>query len=118
MADTMKQLQKLMDKLNETCKIYGMGINVTKTKVMVMCKKGQVKCCVSLDGILLEQVGRYKYLGSWISEDAKCEEEVRARIGGRAWDPSRVVQSREWSDGILPRAKGEKESASQPGQPA
>ncbi|HET6457667.1 MAG TPA: reverse transcriptase domain-containing protein [Nitrosopumilaceae archaeon] len=47
MADTMKQLQKLMDKLNETCKIYGMGINVKKPKVMVMGKKGQVKCCVS-----------------------------------------------------------------------
>ena len=32
MADTMKQLQKLMDKLNETCKIYGKGIMLKRPK--------------------------------------------------------------------------------------
>ena len=29
----------------------------------------------------LEQVNRYKYLGSWITEDARCEEELKTRIG-------------------------------------
>ena len=29
----------------------------------------------------LEQVNRYKYLASWITEDARCEEELKARIG-------------------------------------
>ena len=29
----------------------------------------------------LEQVNRYKYLGSWITEDARCEEELKARTG-------------------------------------
>ena len=81
LADTKKQLQRMMCKLNETCKIYGMGINIKKTKVMVVGKKGKEQCGIVLDGIILEQVGRYKYLGSWITEDAKCEEEIRARIG-------------------------------------
>jgi hypothetical protein len=35
-ADGRKKLQKMIDKLNETCKAYGMKINVYKTKVMIM----------------------------------------------------------------------------------
>jgi hypothetical protein len=29
----------------------------------------------------LEQVNRYKYFGSWNTEDARCEEELKAKIG-------------------------------------
>ena len=29
----------------------------------------------------LEQVTRFKYLGSWITEDAGCEVDIRARVG-------------------------------------
>ena len=41
----------------------------------------QVKCSITLNNMPLEQVNRYKYLGSWITEDARCEEELKARIG-------------------------------------
>ena len=37
-------------------------------------------CSIVLDNKILEQVDRYKYLGSWISEDARCDEEIKARI--------------------------------------
>ena len=39
------------------------------------------QACFTLDGVHLEQVTRFKYLGSWISEDARCEEDIRARVG-------------------------------------
>ena len=29
----------------------------------------------------IRKVNRYKYLGSWITEDARCEKELKARIG-------------------------------------
>jgi hypothetical protein len=29
----------------------------------------------------LEHVTRFKYLDSWITKDAKCEEDIRARVG-------------------------------------
>src|SRR3989442_12427411 len=29
----------------------------------------------------LEQVSRFKYLGSWITEDARSDEDIRARVG-------------------------------------
>ena len=58
-----------------------MAINVKKTKVMVISKAGKVKCSITLNNMALEQVNLYKYLGSWITEDARCEEELKARIG-------------------------------------
>ena len=79
-ADKKKKLQKMIDKLNDTCKEYGMDINVKKTKVMVLGgdRVGNgLQACLTLDGVPLEQVTRFKYLGSWISEDARCEEDIR-----------------------------------------
>ena len=60
---------------------YAMEINVKKTKVMVVSQEGNVQCKVVLNRAELEQVKRYKYLGSWISEDLKCGEELISRIG-------------------------------------
>ena len=37
-ADNRKKMQKMIDRLNETCKAYGMEINVKKTKVMTKIK--------------------------------------------------------------------------------
>ena len=58
-----------------------MSINVKKTKVMIISKASKVKCSITLNNMALEQVNRYKYLGSWITEDARCEEELKAIIG-------------------------------------
>jgi len=82
-ADKKKKLQKMIDKLKVTCKEYGMDINVKKTKVMVVGGDGeenvsQTSC--TLDGVPLERVTRYNYLDSWITDDARCEEDIRARV--------------------------------------
>src|SRR6187401_2184328 len=71
----------MWDKLNSSYLDYGMAINVKKTKVMVISKAGKVKCSITLNNMALEQVNRYEYLGSWITEDARCEEDLKARIG-------------------------------------
>ena len=34
-----------------------------------------------LGSVPLEQVTRFKYLGSWITEDGECEVDIRARVG-------------------------------------
>ena len=70
-------LQKLMDKVNATARQYDMRINVKKTKVMKVIRERQGKVNIMIDGHQLEQVSRLKYLGSWITEDGKCELEVR-----------------------------------------
>jgi hypothetical protein len=80
-ADTKKKLQRMLDRLNEKCTEYGMAMNVKKTKVMVMCRTGKIDCSITRENVSLEQVDRYKYLGSWITENLRCEEDIRARIG-------------------------------------
>src|SRR5881296_1569395 len=80
---TREKMQKLIDRLNKTCKAYGMEINVKKTKVMIMngtAKPKGMKRCITLSNVPLEQVTRFKYLGSWITEDARSEDEIRARM--------------------------------------
>src|SRR5688572_12249138 len=83
-ADKKKKLQTKVDKLNDTYKEYGININVRKTKVMVMGGEGaenESQACFTLNGVQLEQVVRFKYLSNWISEDARCEEDIKARVG-------------------------------------
>src|SRR3989442_10427717 len=61
-----------------------MEINVKKTKVMIMngtAKSKGMQRCIALDGVPLEQVSRFKYLGSWITEDARSDKDIRARVG-------------------------------------
>ena len=79
-AYSKTNLQNMLDKLKETGKKYGMSINVKKTKVMVVSKAGKIQCQITLDNNVLEQVSQYKYLGSWITEDARCDTEIKARI--------------------------------------
>src|SRR5688572_1045499 len=66
-TDKKKKLQKMIDQLNDTCKEYGMDINVRKTKVKVVGRDGTEnvsQACFTLDGVPLEYVNRFKYLGS------------------------------------------------------
>jgi hypothetical protein len=83
-ADKRKKLQKMIDRLSHTCKEYGMDVNVKKTKVMVMNKlktPTKLQRDASLENVPLEQVTTFKYLGSWITEDVRCEEDIKARVG-------------------------------------
>ena len=49
MANSRKKLQKMLDKLNIACKIYGMALNVKKTKVMIVSNSKQEKCDILFD---------------------------------------------------------------------
>ena len=69
-----------MNRLNDTAKKYDMKINVPKTKVMVLSKKADKFANILVDGKRVEQVSNFKYLGSIISEDGRCENEIRCRI--------------------------------------
>jgi len=48
---------------------------------MVVSKKEGVKVSIVLDGISVEQVTKFKYLGSILSEDGRCFEDVKVRVG-------------------------------------
>ena len=48
--------------------------------MMGVSKEGNVKYQITLDNNVLEQTPRYKYLGSWITENAQCDNEIKTRI--------------------------------------
>ena len=80
MDGTKKGLQRIMNALDETSDEYGMKINIKKTKVMHI-RKGKAKQMkITVKGMVLEQVKEFKYLGSLITEDARCHSEIRRRI--------------------------------------
>jgi ribosomal protein S10 len=79
LAEDQEDLETSVKKLEEACKTYGMKINAKKTKVMnVGSEKDMV---IRVGGVRMEQVNSFKYLGSFLTEDWRCEKEVRARIG-------------------------------------
>jgi hypothetical protein len=79
-ASSENGLQIMMDRLNNTAKDFGMRVNINKTKVMRISKKGEGIVNIMLDGQKIEQVKKFKYLGTWITEDGRCDLEIKSRI--------------------------------------
>src|SRR6476659_2256420 len=74
-------LQSLMDSLNTTVKHYDMKINIKKTKTKVVSRNGGERVNITVEGQSVEQVSKFRYLGSLISEDGRCLDNVKTRIG-------------------------------------
>src|SRR6516225_7306849 len=79
-ASTNEGIQKLMYGLNRAAEEYGMRINVKKTKAMVISKIEGKKVEIKIGQHKVEQVQKFKYLGALVTEDGKCEEEIKCRI--------------------------------------
>src|SRR6266568_2354808 len=56
-----------------------MRINVRKTKIMKILKIEEAMK-IMIDGQMVEQVKKFKYLGAWITDDGRCDAEIRSRI--------------------------------------
>ena len=70
----------MMDRLNKISEEYDMKINIKKTKIMRITSGKERTVKISIDRKELEQVGKFCYLGSMITSDAKCHVEIRGRI--------------------------------------
>ncbi|XP_044760185.1 uncharacterized protein LOC123317645 [Coccinella septempunctata] len=73
-----KDLQRNMEIWNEITRDFGMEINTTKTKVMVIGNPEEIK--IQLDGTKIEQVKTFRYLGVELSGDGKQDIEINGRI--------------------------------------
>src|SRR6476661_3506194 len=79
-ANSESGLQKIMDCLNAAAEEYGMKINIKKTKVMKVSKKVGDEISILINGKKIDQVQSFKYLGSTMTEDGKCETEIKIKI--------------------------------------
>lgn len=84
MAESEEALQEIVDQINETSLEHGLKMNINKTKTMIVRRNihhDDSKIKITVEGKELEQVNKYVYLGVLITEDGKCEEEIKRRIG-------------------------------------
>ena len=74
--------KKMMDRLNKISKEYDMKINTKKTKrISMRISKGkETTVKIKINGNELEQVGNFCYLGSMITNGAKCHVDIKRRI--------------------------------------
>ncbi|KAF0758393.1 cGMP-dependent 3',5'-cyclic phosphodiesterase-like [Aphis craccivora] len=80
-VETENDLQKILTKVNKIlCDKYGMRLNKKKTKVMKCSKTNLAQLNIYIDNTCIEQVHFFNYLGSKITEDGCCKDEILSRI--------------------------------------
>ena len=81
LADSEGSLHAILNEVNEAGKTFNMKTNAKKTKTMMISKKDdKPKISKTIDGTNIEQVTNFPYLGQKITEDGRCEEEIKRRI--------------------------------------
>ena len=63
LAESEKDLQRLLDIVIEQSKKKGLSINCKKAKCMVFCKRERPRCRLKMCEIEIKQVGKFNYLG-------------------------------------------------------
>ena len=74
-----EKLENTLQALNEEGKRYGLVVNIEKTKTMVF-GDNVMPQQIKVDGIELENVDRFVYLGSTLTYDLDCVKEISIRI--------------------------------------
>ena len=74
-------LQEIVDLVNEESAKKGLKMDVKKTKTTAACRSKETpQVNISVNGINLEQVKQFMYLGQPITDDGKTDTEIRRRI--------------------------------------
>ena len=82
LAESEHELQSLIDQVNKSSNEYGLDINIQKTKTMIISKDTEEQePNINIHGEKLQQVKHYQYLGHIVTNDGRCETEVKWRIG-------------------------------------
>ena len=80
-ATTEEGLQQLLDEINSNGESKGLSINHKKTKYMVISKSETPPTrTLKLGDIKIEQVDNFNYLGSVVTSNGRCKNEIRRRI--------------------------------------
>ena len=76
MAESKKELKRLLMKLKEECEKSGLKLNIQKTKIMA---SGSITSC-QIDGETMETVIDFIFLGSKITLDGGCSHEMKRHL--------------------------------------
>ena len=73
MAESEEELKTLLMKVNEQSEKVGLKVNIQKTKIMAY---GPITSC-QIDGVTVERVTDFIFLGSKITADGDCSHEIK-----------------------------------------
>ena len=76
MAESEEELKSLLMKVKEESEKVGLKINIQKTKIMA---SGPITSW-QIDGETLETVSDFIFLGSKITEDGDCSQEIKRHL--------------------------------------
>ena len=91
LASSQQDLQCALDRFAAESELAGMKVSTKKTEVMVISRLA-VDCTLHVSGVQLQQVEKFKYLGSWFASDGRLDRELDSRI-----NLSSVVLRELWS---------------------
>ena len=79
MAGSNDDLQVLTDRLVTCASAYGMEVSAEKSKVMVN-SRAKTHSTIKMNGVALENVEQFKYLGSTLTYDGTSNKEIKIRL--------------------------------------
>ena len=79
-AESRRELQHMLDVLDQACSRWGMTISTGKTKILSVGDQNEHQPPITLQGQVLEDVESFSYLGSELEQTAKVESEVAVRL--------------------------------------
>ena len=77
-ATSQSDLQESVDRLNRASQKYGLEINIDKAKIMAT---QDIINNTTINGTPVEKVETFTYLGSLFRQEAKCDNDVKAKLG-------------------------------------
>lgn len=80
LAGTLEDLQAIINKIVVISEEYGLSLNISKTKYMLIAKTTQDNRRIYVKNQPIERVKEYKYLGTTINENNSTSEEIRIRV--------------------------------------
>ena len=81
-ADSEAKLQEILSIVARESEAMGLSINCKKTFSLVISKLSLPPICnLKINGMPIKQVNNFGYLGSDITSDAKCDHEIKKRVG-------------------------------------
>lgn len=79
LEDGQLELQQLITRLHKTSSRFGLKVSITKTEVQCISRQPP-KLHINIGGTELNQVEQFTYLGGVISQDARCELDIKRRV--------------------------------------
>jgi len=79
-AESAEDLQRLLDIVVKESERKGLSLNCKKTECLVISKRESPVCTLKVGDQTITQVTSFNYLGSLITEDARCVKEIKRRV--------------------------------------